>query len=325
MKKYSALLLIAALLFSSPAFAGIEVNEDGTFEGNVSKINLSTGLNGVKAGGLYTITADPSDITSAVFEGTTADAYETTLAVVDPTADQTISLPDDTGYVMFSTLATNKTQVANSVWFISNGMVLEGATADAYETTLSPVDPTADQTVSIANAGVANALLFTTLTTNTIDAANSFWGASNSVVFEGATADAFETTVAPSDVTADATITLPTKTGVLHASGAATALTPGATPTLTVVAGRHVVTYQPADNTDATFNASGAGSAGDEMIFIFTTDAAGSGDEVMTFGTNFYSTGTLTMANLAADIYVVSFISNGTRFVEKSRTTVQTT
>lgn len=144
-------------------------------------------------------------------------------------------------------------------------------------------------------------------------------------VFEGATADDYETTLAVTDPTADVTITFPDKTGTVHNSGAATALTPGATPTLTVKPGRHVVTYQPADNTDATFNASGAGSAGDEMVFIFTTDAAGSGDEVMTFGTNMLSTGTLTMANLAADIYVVTFISNGTKWCEKARTTVQTT
>ena len=35
--------------------------------------------------------------TSLVFEGATADAYETTLTLVDPTADRTITLPDATG------------------------------------------------------------------------------------------------------------------------------------------------------------------------------------------------------------------------------------
>ena len=34
-----------------------------------------------------------------VFEGATADAYETTLTVVDPTADRTITLPNTTGTV----------------------------------------------------------------------------------------------------------------------------------------------------------------------------------------------------------------------------------
>ncbi len=34
---------------------------------------------------------------SMMFEGATADAYETTLTVVDPTADRTITLPNETG------------------------------------------------------------------------------------------------------------------------------------------------------------------------------------------------------------------------------------
>ncbi len=37
--------------------------------------------------------------TSLIFEGATADSYETTLTLVDPTADRTITLPDSTGTV----------------------------------------------------------------------------------------------------------------------------------------------------------------------------------------------------------------------------------
>ena len=36
---------------------------------------------------------------SLVFEGATDDAFETTLAVADPTADRTITLPNNTGTV----------------------------------------------------------------------------------------------------------------------------------------------------------------------------------------------------------------------------------
>ena len=41
--------------------------------------------------------------TSLVFAGATADAYETTLTLVDPTADRTITLPDTTGTVALTT------------------------------------------------------------------------------------------------------------------------------------------------------------------------------------------------------------------------------
>lgn len=322
-------LAVALLLAITPkAFAGgIQWFEDGALEYKGSQVSLSTGLSGSVIGGVYTIVVEAQEITSAIFEGTTADAFETTLGAVDPTADQTASLPNfAVDYaIVGSTLTTNNIDAANSFWGVSNGIRLEGATADAFEMTISPADVGADVAVTLPTSSAAVAPLWTALTTNSVDVANSVTGISNGFIFEGATADGFETSLVPTDVGADATITLPTKTGTLHGSGAAVALTPGATPTLTVVAGRQVFTYQPADNTDATFNASAGGSAGDQMVFIFTTDAAGSGDEVMTFGTNMYSTGTLTMANLAADIYVVSFTSNGTAWVETARTAVQTT
>ena len=41
----------------------------------------------------------PQVTTSVVFEGSTADAFETTLTVTDPTADRTITLPNSSGTV----------------------------------------------------------------------------------------------------------------------------------------------------------------------------------------------------------------------------------
>jgi hypothetical protein len=41
----------------------------------------------------------PQHTTSIIFEGATADSFETTLAVVDPTADRTITLPNSSGTV----------------------------------------------------------------------------------------------------------------------------------------------------------------------------------------------------------------------------------
>ena len=35
---------------------------------------------------------------------------------------------------------------------LANGIIFEGATADAYETTLTAADPTADHTITIPNA-----------------------------------------------------------------------------------------------------------------------------------------------------------------------------
>jgi hypothetical protein len=152
---------------------------------------------------------------SIVGEGTTADAFETTISFGDPTADQTFTLPNlaVNGAFVMSTLTTNNIDAANSIWFASNAEVLEGATADAFEITISPVDPTADATWSIPNFAVNAAFVGSTLTTNNIGAANSVWLASNSLVGEGTTADTSEVTVVFGEPTADRTVTLPDASG----------------------------------------------------------------------------------------------------------------
>ena len=48
---------------------------------------------------------------SVVFEGATADAFETTLAVTDPTADRTITLPDATGTVQLRVADVDDTEI----------------------------------------------------------------------------------------------------------------------------------------------------------------------------------------------------------------------
>ena len=115
---------------------------------------------------------------SIVFEGDTDDSYETTLAITDPTADRTLTLPNLTGTATSITgtqTLANKTFTSptiNTMTFASGtstsgmqigstGIVFEGATADAYETTLTAADPTADKTITIPNSTIT---LLTTAT-----------------------------------------------------------------------------------------------------------------------------------------------------------------
>jgi hypothetical protein len=84
-----------------------------------------------------------------ILEGDTADAYETTIAVTDPTADRTVTLADAAGTVMLSSLATNGADAANAVTGASNALVFEGTTADDYETSVTSTDPTADNTITL--------------------------------------------------------------------------------------------------------------------------------------------------------------------------------
>jgi hypothetical protein len=242
---------------------------------------MNTEVTGIKNG----TTTFESSIT---FEGSTDDAYETTLSVTDPTADRTITFPDATGTVVTTTATqtlTNKTLTTPTInagtlsgaftgtatltGLILAGagpLVFEGGTSDAYETTLAVTDPTADRTVSLPNAtdtlvGKATTDTFTnksydlggsgnvmtgslaefnsalqsesfvsltgseTLTNKTLTSptiaggtfSGSFTGTqdltglvmsgASPLVFEGSTDDAYETTLAFTDPTADRTIT----------------------------------------------------------------------------------------------------------------------
>jgi hypothetical protein len=96
-----------------------------------TKINdterLSVTATGVDVTGNLTVSGDTTVVNilagaasnTIQFEGT-ADGYETTLTVVDPTADRTISLPNATGTVSLSD--TNTTYTAG------NGLLLSGTT-----------------------------------------------------------------------------------------------------------------------------------------------------------------------------------------------------
>jgi len=68
---------------------------------------------------------------SLAFEGATADAFETTVAVVDPTADRTITLPDRTGTVITTgdTGTVTNTMLAGSIAY--SKLSLAGAILNA--------------------------------------------------------------------------------------------------------------------------------------------------------------------------------------------------
>ena len=144
--------------------------------------------------------------TKITFEGATDDAYETVLAITDPTADRTITFPNATGTVSTTTATetlTNKTLTSPTInggtfsgtftgtqdltGVVLSGaspLVFEGATADAYETTLTFTDPTADRVITMPNAtdtlvGKATTDTFTNksidLGTNTLTGSLAEW------------------------------------------------------------------------------------------------------------------------------------------------------
>jgi hypothetical protein len=173
-------------------------------------------------------TVNPSFGSSITFEGATANEYETTLAVTDPTADRTITLPNVTGTV----ITTGNLSDITDIGVFTSTIVMEGSSADAHELTLSAGDPTADRTIAFPDSSgtvalvenLVTALGSTYLEPGDIGASEGVVGLNSSlnaiipgasIIIEGATANDFETTLTVTNPTEDRTITFPDATGTV--------------------------------------------------------------------------------------------------------------
>ena len=102
--------------------------------------NLVADVDGLETGtkAFSTITATDTNTTTLsvledgtiVFEGATDDGNETTLTVVDPTADRTISLPNASGTVIVSDSSTNVTTLPDDLLIKDGGTIGNASVAD---------------------------------------------------------------------------------------------------------------------------------------------------------------------------------------------------
>jgi len=195
---------------------------------------------------------------SIVFEGATANEFETTLAVTDPTGDRTITLPNATGTVALTSdipsltgyvtetgtqTLTNKTltlpKVNENVDLTATSTelnILDGATlsttelnyvdgvTSAIQTQLNDKASSGDLTTHTGATeahGATGAVVGTTNTqtltnkTLTSPVVSGLTISDSSIVLEGSSADANETTLTVTNPTADRTITFPDATGTV--------------------------------------------------------------------------------------------------------------
>ena len=142
-----------------------------------------------------------------VFEGATDDAFETTISFAEPTADRTHTLPNASGTIIFADTTdtlTNKT--------IALGSNTISGTLAQFNSAL-----TDDNFASLTGSETLTNKTFTSpaLSAHTFSSGTTTSGMSigaNGIVFEGATADAHETTLTVVDPTQDNTITIPDST-----------------------------------------------------------------------------------------------------------------
>ena len=128
----------ASIIGAGTPAAGTFVALEGTAVKATSSLTLDTGVD-------------------MIFEGATADAYETTVTVTDPTADRTVTLPNATdtlvGKATTDTL-TNKTMTSSGNTFDDSTSSVKGMSS--FSTDNFSVSSGA---VTIKDAGVANAEL----------------------------------------------------------------------------------------------------------------------------------------------------------------------
>jgi len=145
-------------------------------------------------------------------EGSTSDAYETTIAVTDPTADRVITVPNATDTLVGR--ATTDTLTNKSIDLGTNtltGSASEWNTAlqgDSFAT-LTGTETLTNKTLT---SPTINAGTFSGTFTGTMDVTGTVLSGASPLVFEGATDDGYETTLAFVDPTADRVITIPNST-----------------------------------------------------------------------------------------------------------------
>ena len=186
-----------------------------------------------------TFTGTPNAEASIIFEGTTADANETTLTVVDPTQDNTITLPNTTGTVVLDSATQTLTNKTLTSPVISGTPVITGlSSAGMVSSSATPKDYVDSILGSATAAATSAASAATSAASAATSASSAFTSASNALTSANsaatsATAAATSAASAATSATAAATSATSAAASATTASNSATAAATSATSATT--------------------------------------------------------------------------------------------
>ena len=221
----------AAQWISTNAGAGPVLNAgEMGWESDTNKFKIGDGVNNWTSLDYFAdinSTVNPAFGSSISFEGATANDFETTLAITDPTADRTITIPDVTGTV----ITTGNLSDITNIGVFTSTITMEGSTANDFELTLSAGDPTADRTLTFPDA---TDTLVGRATTDTLTNKSISLG-SNTVTatlaqLNTAVSDADVASLAGTETLTNKTLTTPVISSITN--GAATLTLPTSTGTI---------------------------------------------------------------------------------------------
>ena len=159
------------------------------------------GTNLVRVGVAGAVGGILMDSTGIRYEGATADNFETLVQAIDPTADRILSFPDESGTILSTASSIANSNLANSTVTVGSTSIALGASATTIAGVTSLTSTTLEGT--------------TTVRVGAADAANGLLLNSSGITFEGATANAHETTLSVTDPTADRSIVFPDAGGTV--------------------------------------------------------------------------------------------------------------
>ena len=194
----------AAQWISTNAGAGPVLNAgEMGWESDTNKFKIGDGVNNWTSLDYFSdinSTVNPAFGSSITFEGATANDFETTLAITDPTADRTITFPDSTGTVA---LTSDITVTASSTTTLSNKSISLGS--NTVTSTLAQLN------TAVSDADVASLAGSETLTNKTISLASNTV-TSTLAQLNTAISDADVATLAGTETLTNKTLTSPTMT-----------------------------------------------------------------------------------------------------------------